>query len=213
MYTLYDDVRTGGVFVRAVLAETGAAHEVVTIDHHKDEHLSEAYAAINPRRQIPALVLADASVLTEGVAIAMHLADNHAHAGLLPPVASAARAQVTRWLLFFATNVYEGQSRISRPARFVSDPACAPAVAAAAARANDEHYLIFEQALGDGAYLLGARASLADLYVWMLAQWHGDHDWLRARCPKVVRLVETVMARPRIAPLHEEKFGPGIGLS
>jgi len=213
IYTLYDAERSGGSFVRAVLAETGASHDVVIIDHRKDEHLSDDYTRINPRRQLPALRVADDSVMTEGVAIALHLAERHPEARLLPPEATPGRAQVTRWLLFFATNVYEAQSRIARPARFVNDPACAPAVAAAAAMSIDDHYRIFEQELGAGPYLLGQHACLVDLYVWMLTQWHRDLGWLKAHCPKIVALVAAVMARPRIVPLHRRLFGPGIGLS
>ena len=213
MYTLYDGARTGGSFVRAVLAETGAAYEVVLIDHRTGAHQQDDYARINPRQQVPALRLADGSILTEGVAIAIHLADCHPDAELLPAIGTGERAQVMRWLLFFAVNVYEGRSRMGHPTRYVGDPACAPAVAAAAAILVNECYAIFEAALSDGPYLLGEGASLVDLYLWMLTQWHTDLDGLMARCPKIVRLVETVMARPKIAPLHHDLFGPGIGVS
>jgi len=50
-----------------------------------------------------------------------------------------------------------------------------------------------------------------DLYFWMLLQWHGDEAWLRQTRPKPIALVEAVIVRPRIAPLHRANFGEGLG--
>ena len=47
---------------------------------------------------------------------------------------------------------------------------------------------------------------MLDIYMWMLSQWV-DAAWLKANCPKIVRLANTVKARPKIVPIHEENFG------
>ena len=213
MYLLYDGLQDGGVFVRAAFEEAGIPYQQSYIDLRKNEHLSAEFTRINPRQQVPVLRLDDGTILTETVAIMMHIADCHPQAELLPPLATIERSQAVRWLLFLATNVYEGESRMVHPERYATDPACAPSVRHAAVDYVNRHYLIFEDVLSEGPYLFGDRVSLVDLYLWMLLQWHGHMDWLNANCPKILRLVRAVMARPRIEPIHLEIFGPGIGLS
>jgi glutathione S-transferase len=55
--------------VKIFLAEKGISLETVQVDIGKLEHKSEAYSALNPVQQVPALVLDDGFVLTETIAI------------------------------------------------------------------------------------------------------------------------------------------------
>ena len=41
--------------------------------------------------------------------------------------------------------------------------------------------------------------------------WFEELDEVRAACPRLVALAETVMRRPRIAPVHRSNFGEGLG--
>jgi glutathione S-transferase len=157
--------------------------------------------------------LPDGSILTENTAILMHLADAHSEADLAPRCGLVERAQINRWLSFFAINVYEGESRRVRPENYTTDSSATQGIADAATAVVKRHYDIFEGAMGGGPYFLGGRFSILDIFVWMLVQWWGDFDGMRRDHPKMLRLVETVMDRPRIKPVHEAQFGPGLGLS
>ena len=55
--------------VRIFLAEKGISVPTEQVDLGKLEQRSEAYAAINPMRRVPALVLDDGTVIAESVAI------------------------------------------------------------------------------------------------------------------------------------------------
>jgi glutathione S-transferase len=59
--------------VRIYLAERGIEAELVPVDLGAKEQFSDAYAAINPRRVVPALVLADGTVIAEVPAIIRYL--------------------------------------------------------------------------------------------------------------------------------------------
>ena len=206
MYKLYGTLQTGTCAAHAALLEAGATFELIEVKMRDDEHLGEDYRRINPRQQVPALGLPDGSVMTEGPAIRMHIADAHPDACLAPPPGSSLRAQHDRWLMFFAVNVYEGELRKLFGARYTDDPECSLAVQVAAATYVERHYLIFEESLSTGPYFFGEQFTVLDIYAWMLAQWI-DGSWLREHCPKVNALSGHVMKRHRIEPIHRENFG------
>src|SRR5260370_4162691 len=59
--------------VRIYLAEKGISMPIVPVDLAAREQFSEAYAAINPRRVVPTLVLDDGTAIGEVPAILRHL--------------------------------------------------------------------------------------------------------------------------------------------
>lgn len=170
------------------------------------EHHSDWFKAINPRGQVPALVLPDGTAIAEGTAILLHIADAVPGAGLAPPPGTFARAHHDRWLLFLQANVYEGVLRQFYADRYTADPAGAEAVSAAAEDYVKQHFELFEAALGEAPFACGERLSVLDLYLWMLAQWV-DQDWLADSCPKIRRLSDRVANRPLIAPVHQRHSG------
>lgn len=210
-YKLYGWKQTGSVAIEAAFAEAGVPCQLIPINRQADEQLSEDFRRINPRQQLPALVLPGRMIMTEGAAMLLHIADAFPETGLAPKPGSSDRAQHDRWLFFFAVNVYEGELRKVRPRNYVAHEECSASVKAAAHAYVDRHYRLYEQALGGGPYLFGERLSMADIYVWMLAQWM-DVDWLKAECPRVRRLADAVMERPKIAPVHRAHFGEGPGI-
>lgn len=204
-YRLYGGRKTGSMAVEAAFAEAGVDYGFVPVSLKARENLTEDFRKINPRQQLPALMLPDGSIMTEGAAMLLHIGDAFPTAGLLPKPGSSGRAQHDRWLLFFAVNVYEGELRQLHPEKYTADPSGAAAVKAAADAYLERHFQIFNEALGTGPYLFGEQFTMIDIYVWMLAQWM-DQSWLARYCPKVKRLADTVMARPLIAPVQRAHF-------
>jgi glutathione S-transferase len=211
-YILYGWHQTGSLAIEAALNEAGATYELRPISTKQREQLTENYRTINPRQQLPSLQLPDGTVMTEGAAMLLHIADAFPQARLAPAPGSSDRAQHDRWMFFFAVNVYEGELRKVRPERYTSDAAGAEAVRSAANTYVNRHYSIFEQQLNQSPYVFGDHFTVLDIYVWMLAQWL-DIPWLRENCPKVTQLAETVMMRPAIRPVHLSHFSNGLGFA
>lgn len=206
-YRLYGWRQTGSMAIEAALAEIGLEHEFVAISRKTDENLKPAFLAINPRGQLPALVLPDGTIVTEGPAILAHLGDAFPAAGLVPPAGTSQRATHDRWMAFFHANVYEGMLRQLFPDRYTARSECADAVKTAADAYVDRHFAIFEAALsGPGPFVLGARFSMIDIYVWMLCYWM-DMAWLQAQCPNLARLFHAADARPALKQVAARHFG------
>ena len=182
------------------------AIKIIPINIRAGEQQSEGYGLINPTRQVPSLELPDGSVMTEGAAILLHIADSHPDSKLAPAPGTSERAQHDRWLFFFAVNVYEGELRKINPQDYVDSESCADAVKTAADRYVEKQYRIFEDALGEGPYTFGESFTVLDIYVWMLAQWMPT-EWLEKECPKINRLVETAKLRTKIVPVQKWHFG------
>jgi len=208
MYKLYGTKHTSTCAIKAALSEAGALFEEVEITTKANHHMTEEYRKINPRQQVPSLKLPDGSIMTEGPAMLLHIADAHPEARLAPSPGSSKRAQHDRWLIFLAENVNEAGQRMNYPERFTTDPDGKQAVEDSARASMGRHFSIFEDALGNGPYFFGDSLSMLDIYVWMLAQWPGRSvAWLKANCPKIVRVADTAKARAKMAPIHEENFG------
>jgi glutathione S-transferase len=82
--------------VRFFIAEKGIQIPTRPVDLGAKEQFSEAYNAINPRSQVPALALADGSVITEVLAIWRYLEEAYPHTPLLGTNAKT-KALVTMW--------------------------------------------------------------------------------------------------------------------
>jgi GST-like protein len=205
-YVLYGWRQTGSMAIEAALAEAGIAHAFVPVSRKTDENLGSAYTAINPRQQLPALVLPDGTVVTEGPAILSHLGDAHPGAGLIPTPGSSARATHDRWTAFLHANVYEAMLRELRPAAYTLNGVGADEVKQAAILYTQRHFRLLDAALGPGPYLLGDRLQMFDIYLWMLCYWV-DGDWLAKACPRIHHLMSTANTRPALAKVAAHHFG------
>jgi glutathione S-transferase/GST-like protein len=206
MYTLYWAADSGALAPQILLEEVGAGYERRDIDLDAGEENAPAFLEINPRGQVPALALADGTILTESAAILLHLADCHPRAGLLPPAGSRDRALVYRWLFYAAANLYEGVLRLYYSDRFTTDASQAREVSDAARAFIDESWDLLENELGDGPYFLGEHYSVLDPYLLMLSNWHEDRDGLFARNPKLGRLCAAVRSRDAVERIWSQHF-------
>ena len=66
------------------------------------------FFAVNPKGQVPALLLDDGTLLTEGVAIMQYLADTVPDRQLLAPTSSLSRYKTIEWLNYIATELHKG---------------------------------------------------------------------------------------------------------
>jgi GST-like protein len=210
-YVLHGDAGSGSAPIEMALAEIGATVELRAVPLAADAQLAADYRRMNPMGRIPTLVLPDGTVMTESVAILLTLADRHPEAGLLPTPGDAARARVLRWMILAGAEGYPHVTRADYPERFSADPSHADGIRARAREMFRDLWRIVEAEAGlsgDPAapFLLGARFSLADIYIAVLSRWLGGAAWLPDACPRLAALGAAVAARPRIAPVWQRHF-------
>jgi glutathione S-transferase len=206
VYKLYWAANSGALAPQIILEEAAVEYERCDVDLEQGEEMKAAYLAINPRGQVPALVLEDGTVLTESAAMLLHIADCSPATGLLPPLGSRERARVYRWLFYAAANLYEGVLRYYYSDRYTTSAAQAGQVRDAAEEYIDHAWSQVEDAIVEGPYFLGVTYSLLDPDLLMLSNWHEKPDELFAANPKLQGLCATVRARAAVERIWHQHF-------
>lgn len=203
MYTLYCRNTAGSMAPEALLAACGAEYKVIVLDRKPDGSFEEFFHKINPKAEVPTLVLPDDSIMTESAAMMIHLADLYPQAGLAPAIGTPARARFLRWQVFLATAVYMSDLRLFYPHRFTSRPEETEGIKARALETMMQEFAIYSEALGEGPFLLGSRMSAVDIYAAMLCTWAPDVDALFATHPNLRRMYEGVLQNEAVKRVWE----------
>jgi len=199
-YRLYWALYSGAFPVEVMLEKAGVPFEGIKLNLYEQDSHREDFLKLNPRGQVPTLLLPDGTVMTESVACCLYLGDKHPESGLMPPVGDPIRPTLLRWLIFAATQIYEDDLRIYYPERYTSEAKGEPAVATSAMGAFDEHFAMVVDALfQEGPTAFPGRLTILDVYLAMLATWLEDGAHHFKKHPALGRLVEAVLADPVIA--------------
>ncbi|HBB6757278.1 TPA: glutathione transferase GstA [Citrobacter amalonaticus] len=122
------------------------------------------FFAVNPKGQVPALLLDDGTLLTEGVAIMQYLADSVPDRQLLAPVSSISRYKTLEWLNYIATELHKGFTPLFRPDT--------PEEYKPTVRALLEKKMQYvDAALKEGQWICGSRFTIADAYLFTVLRW------------------------------------------
>jgi GST-like protein len=206
---LYGARGCGSAVVEALLAWAAVPFAYREIDLDAEGAGRDAFLAINPLGQVPALRLPDGTVITESAAIILHLAERHPEARLLPASGDPARAQALRWIAYIAGNIYPAIGVRDFPARWVKDASAREALRRGA-RARLEHYWsVLERVLAPAPYLVGARVTALDVYAAMVSRWSPGRAWIDRQCPRVATALALTEREPFMREAWQRNFGGG----
>lgn len=113
---LYFATGTCALSPHIALLEAGLPFDAEKVDLRTKKTAGGAdYDAINPKSYVPALVLDNGEVLTEGPAIVQYVADQAPERGLAPAAGTLERYRLIEWLNFISTEVHKTFSGFFRP--------------------------------------------------------------------------------------------------
>ena len=192
---LYHAPNTRSSGALTLLEELGAPYELRALDMKGGENRLPAFLAVNPLGKVPAVLDGD-TLVTEQVAIFIHLADRFPAAGLAPPLEDPQRGRYLRWLAFYAASfepavVDHAQKRDPAP-QAMSPYGSYDAVMEA----------VRDHMLSPGPYVLGERFSAADVL------WGSALSWTMMfgvvpQWPEFTAYARRVTARPAFARVRE----------
>jgi maleylacetoacetate isomerase len=162
---LYSYFRSSAAYrVRIAFNLKGLGYDMVPIHLQKDggQQLKPDYAAINPLKRVPALVLDSGDILTQSLAIIEYLDEVHPHPPLLPtdPVL---RAKVRSMALIVACDIHPLNNLA--PLRYLKNELGQDQTAIDAWYHHWvlEGFAAIEPALQGGPYAFGNEVTLADI--------------------------------------------------
>lgn len=183
-----------------VIRELGLDAEVEAVNLGTKVTASGAdFKAVNPKGYVPALVLDDGSLLTEGAVIVQYLADRKPEAGLLAPAGTLERYRTQEWLNFVAAEIHKGYSPLFRKECPEEWKTCVRQTLAARIGVVDAH-------LATNAYLMGSAFSVADAYMFTCLGWSKWTNVDLSGFPNVTAYLARIAERPAVqAALAAEK--------
>jgi glutathione S-transferase len=106
---LFYSAGSSSLLPHIVLLEAGLAFVAVKVDEHsKALEGGGDFRTVNPLGYVPALLLDDGTLLTEGPAIVQYIADQVPARRLAPPNGTIERTKLQAWLNFFSSEVHKG---------------------------------------------------------------------------------------------------------
>ncbi|MGO8755059.1 MAG: glutathione transferase GstA [Gallionellaceae bacterium] len=192
MLELYYVPGTCSLCPHIVLHEAGLGFSLEKVNPgDKKTETGQDYNAINPKSNVPALVMENGQLLTEVAVIVQYLADLAPEKKLAPPAGTLARYRLQEWLNFISSEIHKGYSPLFNP------------------RLADDVKAIFKErlagrisyaakALADKDYLLGDSFSVADAYLFAVLRWSPRLGFELAPWPVLKSYIERIGARPAV---------------
>ena len=175
-----------------VAREAGIELELIKADT-KTKKLEDGgdYWQVNAKGYVPALRLDNGQLLTEGPAIVQYLADQKPASGLVPAAGSFERYRVQEWLNFITSEIHKNFSPLFNPA--------ASADWKEAAKANlAKRFGFIATHLEGKQYLMGDQFTVADAYLFTVANWGQFVGVDIGQWPAVKAFHARVAARPKV---------------
>ena len=206
-YTLYGAAGSGSVPVEAAMTLIGLDYRVIEAVTWEGEAERDKVAAVNPMRQIPALITPGGEPLTESAAILIWLADSHPQARLAPKLDDPRRAQFLRWMTFIPAAIYSMFWVRDVPSRLVGeDKAAQEEVKRRTAERIAECWRVMDGQIEPGRFLLGDDLSVLDLYVAVASRWTPRRARFYAEAPRMADVVRRVDAMPSLQTFWAARF-------
>ncbi|MBM1815972.1 glutathione S-transferase family protein [Pseudosulfitobacter pseudonitzschiae] len=157
--------------IHFLLEEIGIEYEGIAIHIKNGDQLKDAYLQINPKSKVPAVLRDDGSLLTEFGVIAHWLTQTHARAQFEPE--SFEQELRTRETLDYivATMHMQGFTRILRPQKFTPNDGDHAWVQTYGTDIAMKAAGFLSAQLGDKAFIMGERMSIADAALFYTMFW------------------------------------------
>ncbi|AKU93741.1 Glutathione S-transferase [Labilithrix luteola] len=189
---LYYSPGASSLSCHVALREARIAADLVRVDLETKtlRESGQSYLVKNPLGKVPAIELDDGSVLTEGAAVLLFIADSAPASNLAPREGTMLRHRLLEALSFVATELHKGYAPMFDPhvppsykARLMSDP---------------KPLLRMASLVDAGPWILGDVFSVADAYLFSILRLGRQAGLDFSAWPKVDDYMARVAARPAV---------------
>jgi glutathione S-transferase len=192
MLTLYYAPHTCSLASHIALEDVGAKYELHRIDFKTAQQQSADYLRINPNARVPALATSR-GILTETPAMLAFIAQSYPDARLAPLNDAFAFAELQSFNSYLCSTVHVAHAHRMRGYRWADEQSSFDDMKRKVPQSVGACFAVIEAALLKGPWVMGEMYSIADPYLFTLAQW------LEADGVDVSRLPRVIEHRSRMA--------------
>ena len=204
--TVFGAAGSGSIPVEATLTLLGIPYDLIEGVTWQDEAARKRVEAVNPMRQVPAVVFPSGEIMTESAAILIHLADAHPEARLAPAVGDPRRAQYLRWMAYVSSSIYALFWIKGDPMRIAASKADAPRVITRVHDRIAACWANMDKQIDPGPYILGDELSVLDLYVTVVSRFGPWRTRFYRTAPRMAEIVRRVDADPRLQDFWARRY-------
>jgi glutathione S-transferase len=176
------------------LVDAGAAYTLRRIDFSTTEQQSPEYLAINPKARVPSLITAR-GVLTETPAMLAFVAQSYPDAMLAPLTDPFQFAELQAFNSYLCSTVHVAHAHRMRGYRWADDSAAISAMQKKVPQSVGACFDLIERHMLRGPWVMGDVYTVADPYLFTLAQWLEADGVDPAQLPRVTRHRERMLCR------------------
>jgi len=179
------------------LEDAGATYKLARVDFAARAQTAPNYLAINPKARVPALVT-PLGVLTETPAILAFIAHSFPQARLAPIYESFAFAQVQAFNSYLCSTLHVAHAHRMRGYRWVDDASAIEAMRKKVPQTVGACFDLVERAMFRGPWVMGDDYTIADAYLFTVAQWLEADGVDPAGLPRVADHRRRMLERPAV---------------
>ena len=196
-YTLYYATGVCSISPHIALLEAGLPFDLVKVDlRTKKLEDGRDYTTVSPKGYVPALVLPDGQLLTEGAVTVQYIADQVPEKKLVPAFGTMERYRMMETLHFIATELHKATSPLYNA--LVNDDYKTQLKGRLAQR-----WGVFQESV-KGEWLMGKDFTIADGYAfYVMRAWQRTIKEDFARWPKLGEYYARLVQRPSVAAALE----------
>jgi glutathione S-transferase len=198
MLTLY--FARGGCSLASHIAleEAGADYVARRVDFSREEQRTPDYLAINPKGRVPALVT-PRGILTETPAILAYIAQTFPGAALAPNADFFAFAQMQAFNSYLCSTLHVAHAHGVRATRWADTQEAVDEMKRKMPEVVTASFQMVEKEMLRGPWVMGDRYTVADCYLFTVAQWIEKDQVDTSVIPRVMEHRERMMQRPAVA--------------
>ena len=188
-----------------VMAELNMIYELESVNLETKTSASGDYKQINPKGSVPALVMDNGEVLTEGAVISQFLADQKPDAGLFGKMGTLERVRCQEWLNFISTELHKNFSPLFGADRIVKNVEGKTEMKMYYIETIKSKVTYVSEKLGQNDYLLGNQFTIADAYLFTVLDWAKYQHIDLNQWTNVTAYMDRIAARPAVIKAMKEE--------
>jgi glutathione S-transferase len=205
MFTLDYAAHTCSLASHIALEDAGAKYELKRIDFAGTEQQSPSYLKVNPKGRVPAMVT-PRGILTETPAMLAFIAQSFPQARLAPLDDPFAFADLQAFNSYLCSTLHVAHAHRMRGYRWADEAASFADMQRKVPKTVGACFDMIETHMLRGPWVMGDTYTIADPYLFTLAQWLEADGVDPARIPRVIEHRARMAQRPNVRKAIAEEL-------